>query len=172
MSGERGDDAWRPIFAALGNADTRSVYARIVLLDDDPGSALSPSRARRAIAALRTAGLIEESSGGRLRARDDAFSAILRASPRRPPRVGVGRFLTPAGRIENYPASAADRRMLWDHVVSQSIAPHELLTESELNSRLGRFDDDVAALRRHLVDEGFLERLPNGSEYRRPDSAG
>ncbi|HEX7223518.1 MAG TPA: DUF2087 domain-containing protein [Candidatus Limnocylindrales bacterium] len=170
MSSDPGQHAWRPIFAALGNADTRTVYARVVLQADDPASGLSPSRRRHAIEALRRAGLIDESDG-RLVATEDAFAAVLRAAPRPVARSGVDRFLTPDGRIDTYPATATDRRELWDHV-ARSITPDEVLTESELNDRLARFHDDVAALRRHLVDDGVLERPADGSRYRRQDTPG
>lgn len=167
MSGENGENAWRPAFAALSNADTRMLYARVVLGSDDPGAGLSASRRRHAIGALSRAGLIEESEG-RLRAKEDAFAAVLRAAPRPAPRRGVDRFLAGDGSIEAFPSTAADRRALWNHVVSRCIAPGEVLNERDLNDRLVRFHSDVAALRRHLIDDAVLERLPDGSRYRRP----
>lgn len=168
MSSEPGEQAWRQIIAALSNADTRRVYAAVVLGVEDPAAGLSPSRRRHAIGTLRRAGLIDESDG-RLSAREDAFAAILHAAPRPAARRGVDRFLTPDGRIDRYPASAADRRAVWEHV-ARSIGPDEVLSESELNDRLARFDDDVAALRRYLVDDAVLQRVADGSRYRRADS--
>lgn len=43
----------------------------------------------------------------------------------------------------------------------------DVLTEAELNERLVPFDEDVAALRRYLVDEGLLMRTRSGSSYSR-----
>lgn len=43
----------------------------------------------------------------------------------------------------------------------------EVLTEAELNERPVPFDEDVAALRRYLVDEGLLMRTRSGSSYSR-----
>ena len=36
--------------------------------------------------------------------------------------------------------------------------PGEAYTEAEVNARLAAFHPDVAALRRYLVDEGFMNR--------------
>lgn len=170
VSGPFNDSAWRPVFAALSNADTREVYAQIVLQEAHPGSGLSPSRRSHALGSLLGSGLIEEREG-RFFAVDDAFASILRAAPRPARRVGADRFLDREGRIDRYPSSAGDRRELLQHVVSQALAPGEILTESEVNERLSRFDEDVAALRRYLVDHDLLERVPNGTQYRRSDQA-
>ena len=43
-----------------------------------------------------------------------------------------------------------------------------LLTEKELGERLGEFADDVAVLRRYLVDFGLLIRTRSGSTYSLP----
>lgn len=163
------DSAWRPAFAALSNAITRQVYAQIVLDRNDPGSDLSPSRRRHAIDTLLKAGLIEHRDG-RYVAGDDVFSRILRAAPQPVRRHGIGRFLTVDGRIDRYPAAAAERRQLLEHVAAEVLAPGEVVSEPELNERLVPFDSDVALLRRYLVDHELLERSRNGSEYVRPAS--
>jgi hypothetical protein len=46
------------------------------------------------------------------------------------------------------------------------------MSEQETNERLAAFTDDVAALRRFLVDGGLLERTPSGSEYARTEPTG
>jgi hypothetical protein len=38
--------------------------------------------------------------------------------------------------------------------------PGERYPETEVNLRLGRFNDDHSTLRRALVDEGLLDRAP------------
>ena len=38
-------------------------------------------------------------------------------------------------------------------------------SEREVNDTLREFHSDVAALRRYLVEEGFMDRIPGGAEY-------
>lgn len=80
-------------------------------------------------------------------------------------RVGVGRFLSPEGRIARFPVASADLRELLAHAAERLLSPGEVLSEPEFNIRLAQFTDDVALLRRHLVDHGFVERTRSGSEY-------
>ena len=61
------------------------------------------------------------------------------------------------GRIVTMPTRRAKRLIVLDHV-AQSFEPGRTYPEVEVNEVLRRFHDDVAALRRYLVDEGFLSR--------------
>lgn len=55
------------------------------------------------------------------------------------------------------PSRHAKRLVVLDHI-AQSFEPGERYDEIEVNRRLRRFHDDVAALRRYLVEDGFLDR--------------
>jgi hypothetical protein len=61
------------------------------------------------------------------------------------------------GRIIMMPTRRAKRLVVLDHV-AQSFEPGRTYPESEVNEVLRTFHTDVAALRRYLVDEGFLTR--------------
>jgi hypothetical protein len=61
------------------------------------------------------------------------------------------------GRITTIPARLARRRLLFD-VVAQGFEPGVRYPERAVNSFLGQLYDDHAAMRRYLVDEGFLSR--------------
>jgi hypothetical protein len=61
------------------------------------------------------------------------------------------------GRIVTMPAKRSRRLLLLDHV-AQMFEVGVRYSEGEVNLRLRNFHDDVAALRRYLVDEGFLSR--------------
>ncbi len=154
-------DDWRPIIAALANPDTRAVFAEVVLGADEPGAGLSPSRRGHALGVLRTAGVIDET--GMLDA--GAFTRVLAAAPRRERPTGVQRFLDADGRIDRYPSRAGDREALLAHVAAEVLVAGDTVSERELTDRLRRFTDDPAALRRHLVDSGLVERTRSGSEY-------
>jgi len=76
---------------------------------------------------------------------------------RRPPdEVVLGRFM-PAGRIDQMPARRSRRLVVLDHV-SRAFEPGRRYAESDVDVVLRAFFDDYAALRRYLVDEGFLAR--------------
>lgn len=155
---------WRAVIAALANPDARGVYAEIVLgLPDAAG--LSPKKRERAVATLRSAGLIRIAQDGSLELATAPLTAML-AEAAEPRREGIERFIVD-GRIDAYPAKPADRRDLLEWVASEALGREEVLTEAELGERLGRFREDVATLRRYLVDEGLLLRTPSGTSYSR-----
>lgn len=61
------------------------------------------------------------------------------------------------GRIVSMPAKWSRRLVLLD-VVAQDFEPGATYDEAEVNARLRPWWDDVAALRRYLVDAGLLAR--------------
>ena len=61
------------------------------------------------------------------------------------------------GRIDTVPAKMAKRRLLLD-AVAQAFEPGVRYPERSVSSFLATVHDDHAALRRYLVDEGFLSR--------------
>ncbi|GAA2078395.1 DUF2087 domain-containing protein [Microbacterium hatanonis] len=157
-------NAWRPAIAALANDTTREVYARIVLgaSRGDAVAGVPVPRADAAIAALVGSGLVAERDGA-LVADATGPKRMLATAAGRP--TGIDRFLRPDGRVDRYPSKASERAELLAHVAERVLRPGEVVTERELTGRLERFADDVALLRRHLVDHGVVERTPSGSEY-------
>ena len=61
------------------------------------------------------------------------------------------------GRITEMPTKASKRRIVLERV-SLAFEPGVRYDEREVNAIVGAFFNDHAALRRHLVDEGFLDR--------------
>jgi hypothetical protein len=154
-------EEWRRVVAALGNVDVRRSYAEVVLGIESASS----KRGDRARTTLAAAGLIRQDPDGVWRPVDETLPALL-ATPSRPIAEGVDRFLRD-GRIERFPAAAAERLTLLGWAAERTLAPGESLSERELNERLERITADVALLRRYLVDEHLLSRTPDGSSYRR-----
>ena len=79
---------------------------------------------------------------------DDALTdreAVLRA------------FLTEDGRLRSIPTRVRKRLVVLNEL-AQQFDIGETYAETEVNATLRTFHPDVAALRRYLVDEGFLER--------------
>jgi hypothetical protein len=156
------DDAdWRPVVAALANREAREVWARLVLGEGGlPGN----TRGARALILLEKAGLIRRERDGDYRPDDAVLRRLLASSAATRPR-GVERFLRPDGRIDRFPAGAADRAALLAHVAEASLPDGETVGERELTERLAEFADDPVTLRRRLVDAGLLARTPTGSAY-------
>ncbi len=154
---------WRSVLALLANADTRSALAEL----SAPVSLTTRSR-QLALAKLAAAGLVESDPDGHPRVAEARLRATLRDSA--PPSLtGPERFLSRDGRLADYPARAADRTALLELIVMRVVSAGESLPERELGERLARYTDDVATLRRYLVDAGLLSRLGDGSGYRLAD---
>ncbi|MBI2708496.1 MAG: DUF2087 domain-containing protein [Actinobacteria bacterium] len=69
----------------------------------------------------------------------------------------VLRTFVSGGRLVAMPTAHAKRLVVLDRIV-QDFEPGERFTEDAVNTRLRRWHDDVAMLRRWLVDVGFLDR--------------
>ncbi len=81
--------------------------------------------------------------------------------------LALSRHLDGDGRLIAMPRKRANRLVVLRHM-AQQIEPRVDHEETAVNARLRPFSDDVAMLRRYLVDEGLLlRRLPG--IYRRPD---
>jgi hypothetical protein len=61
------------------------------------------------------------------------------------------------GRLTEVPAKESKRRIVLERIASE-FEPGVRYDEREVNAIVGRFHNDHAALRRYLVDEGFMER--------------
>lgn len=61
------------------------------------------------------------------------------------------------GRLVRIPTKRSQRLVVLDRV-AQEFDVGVRYSERQVNGRLRRFHDDVAALRRYLVDEGFMDR--------------
>jgi len=153
---------WRPLIAILANPETRRIAARVMLGADleTATDGLSPSRRRRATEAVLQSGLVDPATRALA---PDAFRAILESAPV-PRRDGIERFVDD-GRIRQYPANLEERGELLAWVARGVFDTDEVLTEREVNSRLLPYSDDVAVLRRYLVDYQLVERRSDGSEY-------
>ncbi len=69
----------------------------------------------------------------------------------------LGAFLTGDGRLHTIPSKHAKLLVVLDHL-AQSFEPGRTYPEKDVNETLTRFHPDYAALRRYLVENGFLTR--------------
>jgi hypothetical protein len=68
------------------------------------------------------------------------------------------------GRLRTMPRAGAKRRIALDYLATH-FEPGVRYAEAQVNAVLRAYHDDVAALRRYLVDEGLLSR-ENGQYWR------
>jgi hypothetical protein len=76
------------------------------------------------------------------------------------PAETLRRFFAPDGRLHTMPTRHVKRRFVLDHV-AQRFEPGRTYTEREVDAVLKEIHEDHAALRRYLVDDGFLTREDN-----------
>lgn len=155
-------NAWRPLIAVLAHPETRRVVAELMLGTtlETATEGLSPSRRRRATEAIVRSGIISADTGDYC---PDVFRAVL-DSATTPTRQGIERFVE-GTRIRQYPANLGERGMLLQWVSDSVFSEKEVLTEREVNSRLRPYTEDIAVLRRYLVDYRLVERRSDGTEY-------
>ena len=158
-------EEWRRIVAALADPVRREVYASIVLGTPLP---VAGKRLEKTLGTLEGAGLISATGDG-YAADPDVFTTLLEASPVSSP-TGVHRFIR-GGRIAQYPVRAADRLAVLAWARDQALPDSMELTERELGDRLSGMTDDIAKLRRYLVDSGLVVRDAAGKRYRRSNEA-
>jgi hypothetical protein len=140
---------------ALGAATSAEITA---------ATGLGGRQAGRALARLDAGGLVDR-DGGAYRLRVEALrEAAANASPEAEPEpVGagagasvLGRFIR-GNRLTSIPTARAKRLLVLDHLAGL-FEPGRRYQETEVNEILGAWHPDYAALRRYLVDEGFLRR--------------
>jgi hypothetical protein len=69
----------------------------------------------------------------------------------------LANFLTEDGRLRSVPSKHSKLLVVLDHL-SQAFEPGRTYPETEVNDILVGFHPDYAALRRYLVDNGFMTR--------------
>ena len=73
------------------------------------------------------------------------------------------------GRLESIPAQQRKRQVVLRFLLERVFAEDREYPEKEVNQRLALFHPDVAALRRYLVDDGYVTR--EAGLYRRAIAA-
>ncbi len=162
----------------LAEPDRLRVVAALVLGARTTGevraaTGLDARRATTALGRLQRAGLVEAGEDGTLVLLAQAFPAAARAAraagegggpnppdehgDQPPDRSRILRTFVRDGRLQRMPTAHAKRLVVLDLVV-QDFEPGRRYPEREVNRMLRTWFDDVAALRRWLVDVGYLDR--------------
>ena len=157
----------------LADEARRKIVAALILHDGPLSSAavadaagLSAREAVDAVTRLTAGGLVAEAGGG-YSLLDHVFQQAARAEA--PPAEPSAHDDLPAevahvldgafrdGKLLQWPAKRSKRLFVLDYL-AQQFEIGKRYTEAEVNIRLRQFDDDVATMRRYLVDEQFLDR--------------
>jgi hypothetical protein len=144
----------------LGATTTEEVVA---------AAGLDRRRTVQALERLAGGGLVVAADDGSLRVAVERFKKAARQAAAERPTVkpeelgatpeqaDVLRNFMADGRLTSIPAQRAKRVVVLDFL-AQQFEPGKAYPERDVNFMLGRYNRDYAALRRYLVDEGFLER--------------
>jgi hypothetical protein len=151
----------------LAEPHRRSVFAALVLgtrnvHDHREVTGFDTRVVMTALNRFVEAGLAVDSGDGAYFVVEEAFTQAARAAAPPPPAEdddvpSVLRAFVRDGRITSIPAQHSKRLVLLD-MLSQQFEPGRRYSEPEVNAVLHRWHDDHAALRRYLVDDGFLDR--------------
>jgi hypothetical protein len=161
----------------LADGDRLRVFAAVVLgnesLEDIRRvTGLDARGVGTALARLVESGLVSEDKLG-YHVEEHEIRAAARARASEPSsehahetaeRARVLRAFLEDGRLVSIPASHAKRQVILD-VLAQDFEPGRRYTEKQVNLILGKRFADTAALRRYLVDDGFLEREGGAGRY-------
>lgn len=166
--------------ASLGSASRADVSIEALAEQLD----VEPRVVAEAIGRLRAVGLL--TSEGRVA--ETALRAIARMLPSREPGLGesasgpwteaeaemLGRFFA-GGRLTEIPAKAAKRRLVLEKI-AQEFEPGLRYSERDVDFTIHLINEDHAAIRRYLVEEGFLARADgvywrSGGRYEAPEEA-
>jgi DNA-binding transcriptional ArsR family regulator len=168
----------RELVGLLADDDRRRVFAALVLgaVDADAirrATGLDARAVGRALQRLTDAGLVLRADDGSSILLGEAFAQAARAEAERVPRpeehddepedvARVLRAFVRDGRLVSIPAVHTKRLVVLDWL-SQRFEPGRRYSEHMVNLVLAQVHPDTAALRRYLVDDGFMER--DGGQY-------
>ncbi|MGC4938922.1 DUF2087 domain-containing protein [Kribbella sp. DT2] len=144
------------------------VYSALVLGAGTPGevaerTGLEPAAVAKALQRLGKSDLVV-ADGNELRADVEVFKEAVRTGrPAREPlsadpeRDNVLRAFIRDGRLTHFPTAPAKFKVVLEYLAG-SFEPDRQYAEREVNEILQAWNADHATLRRHLVDEGHLNR--------------
>jgi hypothetical protein len=155
----------------LADATRRRVFAALVLGDQTvdqirESTGLTTRQIVRAVTRLVDGELVVAGPDHMYFVIEEAFTNAARdAAPARgdehadaPAKTArVLRSFVRDGRLTSIPTQRSKRIVVLDRL-AQEFEPGQHYTERQVNAILRRWHDDTAALRRYLVDEGFMER--------------
>lgn len=155
------------LVSSLADPERLSLYARAVSAGPegvDPAEVQGTKDAKRLARLLRDGLLREE--GSRVVAVTGVFAEAMRAHKDETRVTDPVDALFHKGRLTSMPAKQELRLAVLDRITTRLFAPGLEYTEKQVNTAIRTCCDDPSAMRRYLVEEGFLDREDDGSLYR------
>jgi hypothetical protein len=158
------------LLAALADEPRLRLFALVLLEAPTTAHAATRTGLRekdvlRSLTRLEAVGLVSR-KGHHWQAHPEVLRDVVAAAPAPqmvdhgaddPEAAAVLRTFMPQGRLEQIPVARNKRLVVLDHIC-RVFEPGERYSEREVSVLLEAFHSDYAALRRYLVDEGFLTR--------------
>ncbi len=69
----------------------------------------------------------------------------------------IDQFFRPDGTLISIPVKPAKKIAVLNHIAKE-LAPETKYPEKELNTVIAKYHDDTAAIRRHMIEFGILQR--------------
>ncbi|WP_017585540.1 DUF2087 domain-containing protein [Nocardiopsis ganjiahuensis] len=157
------------LVSSLAAPERLSLYARVVSAGPeglDPAE-LQGARPAKRLARLVRDGLVRE-EGSRVVAVTGVFAEAMRAQKEETGVTDPVDALFHEGRLTSMPAKRELRLAVLERIAGRLFAPEMEYTEKQVNAALRSCCEDFSAMRRYLVEEGFLDREDDGSRYRLP----
>ncbi|MCY9785937.1 DUF2087 domain-containing protein [Nocardiopsis sp. EMB25] len=153
--------------SSLADADRLALYARVVCAGPDgiPSEEIRSGGARavKRLTRLLRDELVREADQ-RITAVPDVFREAVEGQ--RPVVSDPVDALFRHGRLTRLPVRSDLRQAALRQVTDRLFAPELEYTEKQVNTAILTCFDDPSAMRRYLVEEGYLEREDDGSRYR------
>lgn len=156
--------------SSLADPDRLLLYAQVVCAGTEGRSAAEinadGAKARKQLSRLLRDGLVRQ-DGQRVVAVPEVFGEATesqRAAATEPVDA-----LFHNGRLTSMPAKENLRQAVFARLTQRLFAPELEYTEKQVNLAIRTCYDDPSAMRRYLVEEGYLTREADGSRYRVAD---
>ncbi|GAA1099320.1 DUF2087 domain-containing protein [Nocardiopsis metallicus] len=155
------------LVSSLAAPERLSLYARIASAGEEgvERAEFRGARPAKRLARLVRDGLVRE-EGSRIVAVTEVFAEAMRAHKDETRSTDPVDALFHEGRLTSMPARQELRLAVLGRITERLFAPELEYTERQVNTAIRTCFDDPSALRRYLVEEGFLDREDDGSRYR------
>lgn len=158
---------WVEIAAGLKNPNMRKALGLVLAGEDDKLG--SSTRSVKDLRRWAKIGLLVDNDQ-RWELNEELLNDTLTAaSATNTQGTGMLRFFT-GTRLNALPARPIERHEVMVHIRDQVLTVQESLREDQLNARLAVIHEDVALLRRYMVDHNLIQRDADGTAYRMPVS--
>ncbi|HAY42518.1 MAG TPA: hypothetical protein DCY59_02750 [Micrococcaceae bacterium] len=159
------NNKWVEIAAGLKNPNMRKALGLVLAGEDDKLG--NSSQSVKDLHRWTKIGLLVDQDQRWILNEELLNDTLAAASATNTQHTGILRFFS-GDRLNALPARPADRHEVMVHIRDRVLAAQESLREDQLNERLAVIHEDVALIRRYMVDHNLVQRDADGTAYRMP----